>query len=366
MNGRHSYSHSYSIITGDQLRDIGSIDASVSSCLSILDGSRRYSVGAWADVNSRLNLESSEECESIFMSLYETWAGTNALSFPSLSYSLDEKALAASTLGDSRGMFVDVFDIPASSDLPGFIRQRVDFDIEFDDSAELILADLEISDTDSQDDLACKLAVLRSYTERMHLRESVKKFAANNGIISYQDQANAHRCRTAEESDIRGKLRPVQRFFPSRNKFDEFVQMTLYEQRLQARLKSLEHQRSGISGGNETDVAMKANLPGEGDPEESRPTTRSRAGAEVRRGNRVLEEDCNKIRELLNTSATTETLVSTLSAKEQEILAQIGIPVEAFAIIRTAELARSEEHGCSAAEVVVTKHGGTFSVEARN
>ena len=365
-NSRHWCGHRYSIISGDLLRDCGSKDASVSSCLSILDGSRRYSIGAWSDVNSRLSLESYQECESIFMTLYELWSNMSGDPFPIQRYSLDESALVQSTIHNDGGMFVDALQIPESSDLPGFLRQRVDFDIEFDDSAELILADLEFSESDTQDDLAYKLAALRSYTERIYLRESVKTFAVRNDLLNYQDQANSQRYRTAEESDLRGKLRPFQRFFTSRDQFEDYVHLALYEERLRLRLTRLESQDMNASMVNDTPVTGKETTNGDKDVEDSRPTTRSRSGLETRRGTRALEDDCNKIREHIANPTTSEALANGLSSNEREILAQLGIPLETFALLRNAELARCDELGVPAVECVLTRYGRTFSLESRN
>ena len=300
------------------------------------------------------------------MALYEVWADRSGQTFPNIISSVDEKALDPSTALDFSGMFVDALDVPASSDLPGFLRQRVDFDIEFDDSAELILADLEICETDSQDDLACKLAALRSYSERMRLRESVKAFAVHNGLLSYHDQVNAQRYRTAEESDLRGKLRPAQRFFESREAFEEFVQMILAEQRMILRLQSLERQQGSTGTPADSVVLSKMSGQAEADTDDTRPNTRSRSGLETRRGNRGLEEDCNKIRELLGSSSTVEALASTLSPKEQEIVGQIGLSPETFAILRNAEFAWAEDSGKSTVDVTLVKHGRIFSLEAHN
>jgi transcriptional adapter 2-alpha len=330
----------------------------MSSCLCVLDGSRRFSVGDWGDVYARLNSGSGQECERVFMMLYEIWARLSDAPFPSVASDVVDGCLAASSSPNSNGMFVHGIEASREADMPGFLSKRGDFDFEFDDSAELILADLELSDLDTFEEINSKLASLRAYTERIQNREYAKNFVVRNGLLNYQDQANGHRSRTIEESDLRGKLRPLQRFFPAQA-FDEFTQLLLHEHRLRQRLRTLESIRFVKS-------EQRSFLVKQHDPDDGRPTTRSRSGVDSRRGMRTLEEDCLKIREQLATAAIRESLASTLCQSEREELDRIGLLSEFYAILKNSFLHRADEENCVVKRVNITRHGHVFSLQVQN
>lgn len=53
------------------------------------------------------------------------------------------------------------------TELSGFNFKRQEFEIEYDNDAEQILADMEFKDTDSAADRELKLRVLRIYSKRL-------------------------------------------------------------------------------------------------------------------------------------------------------------------------------------------------------
>jgi hypothetical protein len=359
----HSRRHRYTLIGGELLRTMGSSEASVSSCLSLLENSRRYSVGSWHDMNSRVNLGSPQECESIFMKLYSQWESESKSAYPCQSFTMDDRALVGATQVDRTGMFVDTLVIPESSDIPGFLRHRVDFDIEFDDSAELIIADLELNDSDTPEDLSIKMGCLKTYTERTRAREDAKRFVVHNRLLNYQEQANSHRSRTVEQSDVRGKLRPLQRFFASVDGFEEFTLMCLYEQRILSRIRDLCE-----SKGDTDNLAIHSgkSVVAKEDPDDNRPATRSRSGQEVKRGMRAVDEECNKIREILGDPSVRTKIQETLEQHEIDALAQIGLSAELFAVIRNSLLKRSQQGARYAHEISVRRNGQIFSFDTTN
>ena len=352
-DSHHSCRHSYTLVQGDLLRSTGLSDASVSSCLSLLDTSRRMSVGSWNEMSSRVNLGSQLECESVFMKLYKLWAIHDKPSFPEQRFALHDDCLLSSAHSQKAGMFVDALDIPESSDLPGFLKNRVDFDLEFDDSAELILADLELVESDSPEDTAIKLDCLKLYTERIKLRERAKRFVVEHGLINYQEQANTHRSRTVEQADLRGKLRPLLRFFDSTMRFEAFCHLVLNEQRVLNRIRALKEVKSHNSSRDQAPEEV----------EDSRPTTRSRAIHEGKRGSRAIEEECGKIRDLFTTAPFNDSLRCTLEPQEIELLSQLGFSPEVFAVLRHSILEISSK---DTRNILMSKHGCTFSLEVRD
>lgn len=55
---------------------------------------------------------------------------------------------------------------PSMTELSGYNFKRQEFEIEYDNDAEQLLADMEFKDTDTDAELDMKLQVLRIYSKR--------------------------------------------------------------------------------------------------------------------------------------------------------------------------------------------------------
>lgn len=55
---------------------------------------------------------------------------------------------------------------PSLFEMSGYNPKRQEFDIEYDNDAELLLAEMEFKDTDTEDERELKLRILRIYSKR--------------------------------------------------------------------------------------------------------------------------------------------------------------------------------------------------------
>lgn len=62
--------------------------------------------------------------------------------------------------------------------------KRGDFDIEFDNDAELLLAEMEFNDDDKQYEIEMKLKVLDIYNIRLDERIKRKKFVIERDLLN--------------------------------------------------------------------------------------------------------------------------------------------------------------------------------------
>ncbi|EEQ99287.1 conserved hypothetical protein [Perkinsus marinus ATCC 50983] len=144
----------------------------------------------------------------------------------------------------------------ASSDvdkfIPGYTPRRGDFEVDYDDCAELLLADMEFNPSDRPEDTKIKADVLLAYNARLSLREEMKRYvvarqmvlqqppcsaSAGGGGVPAPPPVNAH---TRAGQILSRLLRPVERFFDSKDDCEEFKQLLLEEQRIEHRLEELE------------------------------------------------------------------------------------------------------------------------------
>ena len=69
------------------------------------------------------------------------------------------------------------------AELTGFMPLREDFEFEHDNSAELILSDMEFCDSDHPSETALKLDVVKIYNQKLDERDQRKKFVIENGLV---------------------------------------------------------------------------------------------------------------------------------------------------------------------------------------
>lgn len=130
-----------------------------------------------------------------------------------------------------------------STTVIGYLPRRGDFDIEWDNDAELTLADLEFLPTDSPAETALKQRVVSIYNSKLDERARRKQFVLKRGLLDVKLQAVRDRRRTKEEKDIWQALRPLERF-QSEQEHEQLIAALLEERKLRERLEKLIEWRS--------------------------------------------------------------------------------------------------------------------------
>ena len=119
---------------------------------------------------------------------------------------------------------------------------RKDFDIEHDNDAELILADMEFTDDDHKSEIKLKLDVLHSYNHKLNKREERKEFVISRHLLDYRHHQALDRRRPKDERDIHLKMRVFARFLTPAG-YEKFIQGLVREQRIRKRIAQLQHYR---------------------------------------------------------------------------------------------------------------------------
>ncbi len=76
------------------------------------------------------------------------------------------------------------------ADLPGYMPLREDFDVEYENDAENILADMEFFPDDHPTERELKLQVVRIYNNKLDERDKRKRFVIDRGLIDVKRQQN--------------------------------------------------------------------------------------------------------------------------------------------------------------------------------
>lgn len=129
------------------------------------------------------------------------------------------------------------------SDLPGFIPLREDFDIEHENDAELLLADMEFMDDDHPSEKELKLQIVNIYNKKLDSRNKRKRYAIDRGLVDFKKQQHQDRKRTKEERELAMRLRMFARFH-SAEEHESLVDGLIRARRLRSQIELLQHCRS--------------------------------------------------------------------------------------------------------------------------
>jgi len=140
----------------------------------------------------------------------------------------------------------DVAAMPGS-ELAGFMPRRGDFDTEWDNDAENIVADMEFSPNDLPQDRQLKIQVIQVYNAKLDERERRKNFLLNQNLLDYRKNQQIDQQLPSDERDLLRRMRLFERLHtPEEHKL--FVADLLKAKRLRKEIAKLQmYRRMGIS-----------------------------------------------------------------------------------------------------------------------
>lgn len=175
--------------------------------------------------------------------------GPSGHAFGALSMGPSQSAPAeAPTAGRVRTGAPRISGPSAAQQAAGFMPLRGEFDVEWDNEAEVLLADLEFGPgrdgaPEPPEERALKLRVCALYNRKLEERDRRKAFVVSRGLLDFRRQQAADRKRPREERELASALRPFARL-QSQKEHAEFVRGLLTELRLRRRIDALRQYRA--------------------------------------------------------------------------------------------------------------------------
>ncbi|XP_015576574.2 transcriptional adapter ADA2 isoform X2 [Ricinus communis] len=150
-----------------------------------------------------------------------------------------EESLADWSIGEKK-LRISGEEQPSMTELSGYNSKRHEFEIEYDNDAEQILADMEFkaSDTDAEREL--KLRVLRIYSKRLDERKRRKDFILERNLL-YPDPFQVNL--SQEERAIYDRYKVFMRFH-SKEEHEELMKSVIEEYRIVKRIQDLQDARA--------------------------------------------------------------------------------------------------------------------------
>lgn len=231
--------------------------------LLLLEGIDQFGLGNWAEIALHVGSKNKLKCEAHYNERYlmspVAPLPNNAAPFPSLEatgfgYGSGPRSRARAPrdpLDIERDKEREISNAKyralqqhhktllrnSIGSLVGFSSHRREFEVEYENDAELLIADLAFKQSDLPWERDLKIRVLQLYNSKLDQRDARREFLISRGLLMKRQ-----RKRTRDEKAVYAKLRPFARFL-SQGEFEEFVQGTIAELRLRRRIEQLQTYR---------------------------------------------------------------------------------------------------------------------------
>ncbi|KAL5794309.1 hypothetical protein ACOSP7_002903 [Xanthoceras sorbifolium] len=131
-------------------------------------------------------------------------------------------------------------ETPSITELSGYNFKRQEFEIEYDNDAEQLLADMEFKDTNTDAEREIKLRVLRIYSKRLDERKRRKDFILERNLL-YSDLLEKNL--SSEEREIYQRFK-VFMLFQSKEEYEELLKSVIEQYRIAKRIQDLQETRA--------------------------------------------------------------------------------------------------------------------------
>ncbi|TMW64388.1 hypothetical protein Poli38472_013010 [Pythium oligandrum] len=222
--------------------------------LLLLEAIEMFGMGNWKDIAEHVATKNEKKCETHYLGAYlsRTDLLPRFLDEPDspddvemVDASVDLTSTSEQTTTTTTEASV-LPERPSGSELAGYMPLRGDFDVEYENEAELILADMEFSEDDHPTERELKLKVIEIYNAKLDERARRKKFVVERGLLDYKKHQQSERRRPKDEREIIAQLRPFARF-QSPKEHEEFVNGLITAMRLRKQILLLqEYRKNGV------------------------------------------------------------------------------------------------------------------------
>eukprot|EP01112_Ceratiomyxa_fruticulosa_P007858 TRINITY_DN2044_c0_g1_i2.p1 TRINITY_DN2044_c0_g1~~TRINITY_DN2044_c0_g1_i2.p1 ORF type:complete len:610 (-),score=146.02 TRINITY_DN2044_c0_g1_i2:192-2021(-) len=128
------------------------------------------------------------------------------------------------------------------TDSVGYMKNRGEFETEWENDAEKLLANMIFDEEDSAEDRAIKVRVIDSYNEKLDERARRQKFILEHGLLDYRKLLHSEKKRTKDERSV---LNAMKVFLQAMEKeeHEEISQGLLAEKMIRRRIEKLQNYR---------------------------------------------------------------------------------------------------------------------------
>lgn len=199
----------------------------------LLEGLELYGVGNWEQVAKLIGTKNPVETETHFMKVY---LQTPSAPLPDPNRMIPaEKAPLSDKFDDVDPKALRVMHMHQQEDAAGWMEKRKDFVYEWDNEAEEIIGDMEVTEDDSKAEKDLKAQVLEIYDSKLTERKERKDFVLERGLTQFKAYQAVEKKRSKEDKELRDSLRVFMRFVPQSD-IEKFIASILEERQLRTKI----------------------------------------------------------------------------------------------------------------------------------
>ncbi|KAK8826021.1 transcriptional adapter 2-alpha [Blastocystis sp. ATCC 50177/Nand II] len=230
--GSHKWTHGYHVNENLKKVVLYADTWNAEEELRLMEGMDLFRFGNWEEIAAYVGTKSERHCVDHYMKCY--LSHNNLLPDPS------------SVLHDT---FQETFNddqVPPytgpGSDISGYNPLRDDYDVEYDNDAEMMLKDVDILGDEDDKEKELKTCMLRAFNRRLQEREKRKKFVVERGLLDLKNILNEEKKKPKVEQDIVNLMKPFARFL-SKKDYDMLMNGLIKEAKLRERIAKLQRYR---------------------------------------------------------------------------------------------------------------------------
>jgi transcriptional adapter 2-alpha len=288
QTGDHRPWHAYRVVDSLAFPFI-SFDWTAEEEVALLEGLEAFGLSNWTDVADHVGTKTKTQCHVHYV---ERYLSSPSAPLPDLSVLIGKEGAAALVEAQDAIYFASLDpSVPAATDdaaqpssgasrvalaragieaeaarsaqllrfarppeqeggsveVTGFNAKRAEFESEFDNEAELPLADLDFRKEDTDEERALKLRQVAIYNARLDERARRRAFCLQRGLLNVKRLQAMERRRAPEERELAAHCRWAARLQPQHS-HDALMEGLACEARLRARVEELqEWRRSGVT-----------------------------------------------------------------------------------------------------------------------
>jgi transcriptional adapter 2-alpha len=180
----HSKTHSYRVLNSVK-QAIFDKSWSLQEEMMLLDGIEMYGLGNWRDISNFIGSKTESQCSKHYIAVYlESKTAPLPSGDPTTVATVtgSHNPFGQASVSSSSSSGATQTHVP-KVEVAGYMPLRGDFDVEHDNDAEAIIADMEFAPDEHPSETALKLKILEIYNAKLDERERRKAFVIEMGLL---------------------------------------------------------------------------------------------------------------------------------------------------------------------------------------
>lgn len=316
----------------------------------------RFGLGNWADIAEHVGTKNRPECEFHYWNTY--FDNKDLLGQQLID---DTEVNCADYVKDERGQLVNKSTrkpfpkkkkVQIGQDV-GYMPYRGDFDIEFENNAEDLVAFMQLPRNEHEADYNLCVKVIEAFEFKLQEREKRKKFVIERELLDYKRIQLLEKKKSKEERDLYSKLKPFARFC-SQDEFNNVLQGFQTEKQLIEQIKLYQSYRAlGIQSKAQAEKFELEKKRRESDYHRDRYRSKRSSVAGSSSSSTIFDFDLPM--EIGDMSG-----VEYLSDKEKDLCSTLRLPPKQYMVIKDAFIRQSVQSGLSKSTAIKILSGNTL------